>query len=353
MDLGFLIDGVKRLVPLLVAVLAVAGALFVVNRLFETRFAARPHNSYRRQISMLGITVVGLLVIIMASPLSDAQKSQLLSLLGVLLTAGIALSSTTFLGNAMAGVMLRATRSFRMGDFVRVGDHFGRVSERGLFHTEIQTEDRDLMTLPNLYLVTNPVKVVRASGTIVCAEVSLGYDVPRTDVETMLIQAASAAELDEPFVHILELGDFSVTYRISGLLPEVKQVISARSRLREMMLDKLHAGGVEIVSPSFMNTRAIAERRSFIPSPAPEVIQADREVAAESLAFDKAEEAESVEKLQARHDELNTELSEYERQLKESPPEEKERLNRRIEQVKGDRDRVARIVAKKTKELEA
>lgn len=352
MDLGSLVDVIKPVVPLAVAVLAVSAALFVVNRLFEKRFAALPHSSYRRQLSMMGITLVGLLIIIMASPLSDAQKGQLLSLLGILLTAGIALSSTTFLGNAMAGIMLRATRSFRMGDFIRVGDHFGRVSERGLFHTEIQTEDRDLMTLPNLYLVTNPVKVIRASGTIISAEVSLGYDVPRTDVETMLIEAGKAAELDDPFVHILELGDFSVTYRASGLLPEVKHVLSARSRLREMMLDKLHAGGVEIVSPTFMNTRAIAESRRFIPKETAEGIQPDREAAAETLAFDKAEEAESVEKLQARHDQLGVELSEYEKQLKDARSEEKERLNKQIEQLKDARDRLAILVQKKTKELE-
>ena len=62
---------------------------------------------------------------------------------------------------------LRAVRNFRMGDFIRVAEHFGRVSERGLFHTEIQTENRDLTTLPNLFLVTHPVTTIRTSGTIV------------------------------------------------------------------------------------------------------------------------------------------------------------------------------------------
>ena len=46
-----------------------------------------------------------------------------------------------FIGNVMAGLMLRAVRNFRTGDFVRVEKHFGRVTERGLLHTEIQTED--------------------------------------------------------------------------------------------------------------------------------------------------------------------------------------------------------------------
>jgi small-conductance mechanosensitive channel len=184
------------------------------------------------------------------------------------LSAAIALSSTTILGNALAGVMLRVIRNFRMGDFIRSGDHFGRVSERGLFHTEIQTEDRDLTTLPNLYLVTHPVKTIRSSGTVISASVSLGYDVPRAVVEELLLESARQAGLKDPFVQIHELGDFSVSYRIAGLLGEVKQILSARSRLRANVMDRLHEGGVEIVSPRFMNIRALGRERVFIPKPA-------------------------------------------------------------------------------------
>ena len=42
-------------------------------------------------------------------------------------TATVALSSTTFVANTMAGLMLRLVRNFRPGEFVRVGDHFGSV----------------------------------------------------------------------------------------------------------------------------------------------------------------------------------------------------------------------------------
>lgn len=93
------------------------------------------------------------------------------------------------------------------------GEHFGRVSKRGLFHTEIQTEDRDLITLPNLYLVSHPVTTVRNSGTIISSTVSLGYDVPRGRIEASLLRAAQNAGLQDPFVRIFELGDFSVSYR--------------------------------------------------------------------------------------------------------------------------------------------
>ena len=214
--------------------------------------------------------------------------------------AAIAFSSTTFVGNVMAGLMLKAVRSFRSGDFVRVQDQFGRVSQRGLLSTEIQTEDRDLVTLPNLLLVTNPVKVVRASGTIVSAAVSLGYDVAHDRVDTLLRAAAEDAGLDDPFVLVMELGDFSVVYRVAGLLQEVKQLLTARSRLRRAMLDRLHGDGVEIVSPSFMNQRVLQPDVPIIARSAPASKTAD-DSTVEDLAFDKAEEAESLEQLQALH----------------------------------------------------
>ena len=52
-------------------------------------------------------------------------------------------------------------------DVFVVEGHRGRVSELGLLRTEIQTERRNLTTFPNLYLVTNPVTVVRSSGTFI------------------------------------------------------------------------------------------------------------------------------------------------------------------------------------------
>ena len=107
------------------------------------------------------LVAITLIVVALALPISEAARGQLLGLLGLLATEAIALSSTTFLGNAMAGIMLRAIGSFRAGDFVRVGEYFGRVSDKSILHTEIQTEDRDLTTLPNLYLITHPLTVVR------------------------------------------------------------------------------------------------------------------------------------------------------------------------------------------------
>jgi hypothetical protein len=254
----------------------------------------------------------------------------------------------------LAGIMLRAVRNFRMGDFIEVGDHFGRVSDRGLFHTEIQTEERNLTTLPNLYLVTNPVTTVRASGTIVSATVSLGYDVPRSRIEPLLLEAAQRAELEDAFVTTLDLGDFSVTYRIAGLLTQVKSLITARSRLRGEMLDALHRGEIEIVSPNFMNTRALPAEQRFIPDSSPPSREPQTEVQApEEILFDKAEEAEEAETLKQRADSLEERIDELRAQIKEAPEETRSELEGEVARLEAERERLVSKAEKTQEDLEA
>lgn len=282
--------------------------LLVVRRILEAREQRISGQRYRDQFIMLLLTFAGVLVIVVVLPLGDTLRGQLLSLGGILLSAALALSSTTFLGNALAGIMHRAVPNFRVGDFIRVGDYFGRVTERGLLFTEIQTEERDLVVLPNLYVVTSPVVVIRSSGTIVSAAVSLGYDVPRCMIKRLLLEAAQESDLAEPFVQVRELADHAVVYRIAGLLTEVKQLISARSNLHAQVLDALHRGGVEIVSPSFMNTRAIPPDYRFLPAAAPVCAAASSEGKPEEIVFDKAEQAETLARARARHAQLEVEI---------------------------------------------
>jgi hypothetical protein len=152
----------------------------------------------------------------------------------------------------------------------------------------------------------------------------LGYDVPRQKVEELLIKAAEIAELQEPFVYIISLGDFSITYRICGLLPEIKELLSSRSRLNARILDSLHEGGVEIVSPTFMNTRAVGER-VFIPVAEQPIEKEAEGPAPEEIIFDKAEMAGDLAKA----------ITELQKSLDEATDNgTKEQLNLKITHLK-------------------
>jgi small conductance mechanosensitive channel len=220
---------------------------------------------FPRQIVLLGLTIVGLVIIVLSLPISESSRNRLIGLIGLLASGILAFSSTTVVANLMAGILLRVTRPFGIGDFIRVGDHFGRVSERGLFDTEIQSESRELVAIPNTFLISHPVTAIRSSGTVISLSLSLGYDVHHSRIEPLLVMAAQESGLQEPFVHILELGNYSVTYRISGILTEVKWLITARSNLARTVLDTLHGHGIEIMSPTYMNQRRLADDKKVVP----------------------------------------------------------------------------------------
>jgi small conductance mechanosensitive channel len=294
--------------------------VFVVHRQLLALYKDKPSQQHYRQLIMVGVYLFAAILAIMVMPLSDLTQGQLLSFLAILLSATIALSSTTLVGNALAGIMVKSLRNCRPGDYIRVGDHFGRISEMDLLHVELQTEDRDLTTLPNLYLATNPVTVLRSSGTLMHVAVSLGYEIDRKQAEQALLQAATETGLEKPFVQILELGDFSVSYQVSGVLTDIEQLIGTRRKLRARALDELHAAGIEIVSPSFMNTRVVDGSGRSVRMGAKPVPHEDNEPDPDAVAFDKAQQAEGLEKLRKEYTDLSQELIGIEQELKEAGP---------------------------------
>ncbi|MBQ0758122.1 MAG: mechanosensitive ion channel family protein [Gammaproteobacteria bacterium] len=326
--------------PFAVLMVLLFGVWMFTRKIFAVQKDHGADTRYREQGTKLAFRLSGLLLGISTFPMDSELRGQLLSLVGLLLSAAIALSSTSVMGNLMAGFMLRTVNSFRAGDYIEFRNELGRVSQRGLLHVEFQNETSELVTVPNLLLVQEPYNVVRSSGTVVSAEVSLGYDVDRRDIETALLKAIEAAELGDGFVQIRNLGDYSVNYRANGWLQEAALLVSARSRLRGKMLDALHDAGIEIVSPSFMNQRPLPPELKFIPK-RKKIMQPeeDKKGRAEELLFSKAEVASAVENLEAKikklKEKLKIEVEEGEEDIdREAIKEELSALTEELEQAR-------------------
>jgi len=326
--------------PFAVLMVLLFGVWMFTRKIFAVQKDHGADTRYREQGTKLAFRLSGLLLGISTFPMDSELRGQLLSLVGLLLSAAIALSSTSVMGNLMAGFMLRTVNSFRAGDYIEFRNELGRVSQRGLLHVEFQNETSELVTVPNLLLVQEPYNVVRSSGTVVSAEVSLGYDVDRRDIEAALLKAIEAAELGDGFVQIRNLGDYSVNYRANGWLQEAALLVSARSRLRGKMLDALHDAGIEIVSPTFMNQRPLPPELKFIPK-RKKIMQPeeDKKGRAEELLFSKAEVASAVENLEAKvkklKEKLKIEVEEGEEDIdREAIKEELSALTEELEQAR-------------------
>jgi uncharacterized protein YdaL len=210
--------------------------------------------------------------------------------------------------------MNSAIKNFNLGDFVKIENTFGRITKKGLFRVEIQTEDRNLTSLSNLYIATNPIKIMRESGTIISTTVTLGYDLDRVDVENCLIEAANNCELDEPFVYITNLGDFSVSYKVHGLLKDTNKYFSVNSMLNAKVMDYLHKNNIEIVSPTFMNQRQVNDLE-FIPKTVSDE-KIKNASAPEDIIFDKANKADKIDENLNTIQSIDNQVSELKQSLK-------------------------------------
>ncbi len=148
-------------VGIIIVVLAV---LYFIHRRLLVFFASRPAQQHVRQLLMAVISLVALFSAVLSMPIADETRGNLVIFLGILFSATVALSSTAFVGNVMAGFMLRSLRAYRAGDHVRVGEFAGKVLQMDLLHVRLETAAHDIAALPNLYLVTNPVTLVNETN---------------------------------------------------------------------------------------------------------------------------------------------------------------------------------------------
>jgi len=192
--------------------------------------------------------------------------------LGVLLSLG----STSAVAHAVAGTILIYMRSFRVGDFVKIGETVGEVIETTLLVTRICTQKKEIVTIPNGSVlggvVVNYSAEARKQGVIFYTTVSIGYTAPWQKVCDLLVSAALAtkdiSKQPRPFVLQSSLDDFYVSYELNAftLYPQNMQFIY--SSLHQNIQDKFNEGGIEINSPHFVSVRdgnQLAVPQEFLP----------------------------------------------------------------------------------------
>lgn len=317
----------NKMLILTFVVLGIITVLFSLNHFLREYWESR---RFQFQLTMLILTLFSCVLVIIVLPINETLRGQLLTLFGVLFSASIAFSSTTFIGNILAGFMLKVIKNIKLGDYITVNEVTGRATEMSLLHVEIQTEQSDLVTIPNMIMVTQPVKVVRSTGTIISVDVSLGYDVSRSKIADLLCLAVEDAGLTDSFVQIRELGDFSVTYRAAGRISDTSALLSIKSNLYGAVLDRMHGAKIEIVSPNFMNTRTVQDVQ-MIPKAQKHTPKENSDGSVEKIIFEKAEKASAISNIQTEIEKLAAQLGDKKEPVSE---EQKQSAAAKIDQLK-------------------
>jgi uncharacterized protein YihD (DUF1040 family) len=177
----------------------------------------------------------------------------------------------------------------------------------------------------------------------------LGYDLNRSKIESALIEAANNTGLTEPFVYLTNLGDFSVTYKINGLLTEIDKYFTVTSRLNTNVMDQLHKAGIEIVSPNFMNQRQVNDIQ-FIPKITKESKPAVDEKTPEEIVFDKAIKADKIDDKIESLKKIDEEIKQLKTALKDA--EDKEEIKKRIKTLEEQKESIDSSIVDDKKKLD-
>lgn len=131
-------------------------------------------------------------------------------------------------------------------------------------------------------------------------------------------------------------------------------MVSFRSTLHKRMLDHLHLAGIEIVSPSFMNTRAYQPEEQFIPHHGSHEHFETEEGKAEEVVFDIAEDAASLEQMREAYKNLLDQIPELEKQLEKSgEDEQRKELTKALESLKRRGERMQAVIEKREQQSES
>jgi len=339
-------DWIPTLIVVSATIVVVMAARALTDRSKRANAADR---RFRGQIVTIALLLLGVLGLIFALP--DGSDSDLaFSVFGLVVTGAVAISSQSIIANAMAGLMLRSVASFKPGDFIELSDHMGRVSEQGLFHTEIQTPDRDLITIPNSVMLNQPVRVVRSSGTIVSVRLSIGYDVSHHVLDDLFVAAAKGCGLVDPFVQMVELGDYSITYRVAGFLQDPRTLLASRSKLRMAIVDTLSEAEIEIMSPMYVARRSVNNDPLIAPERSPSVGSRFRRTS-EDRVFDKAESAGRLETARADLIAADEELDDLRSTHSSASEDDRPRIEASIGRQERHIERLSRSIERLTESL--
>ncbi len=111
---------------------------------------------------------------------------------------GVWLAFKEILGNMIAGIMILYTKEFKMGDIVEINAdqvYFGRIEEITIRYTIIRTLDLRQVILPNMTLISVPIKTFSAEPIIKLTTVfGIGYDSDTTKVIELVKEIVNSFE---------------------------------------------------------------------------------------------------------------------------------------------------------------
>jgi small-conductance mechanosensitive channel len=187
------------------------------------------------------------------------------------LVLGLALQP--ILGNFFAGLVISLEKPFRLNDWIKVGEHEGRVVAINWRTTHLRTRENDNIVIPNgkmadervlNYYYPHPMHLEKV-------RVGISYRTPPYRARRALLDCpvGIAGTLDKPTpeVYVVSFDDSAVIYEVRVWIEDVAQSSRIASELRTRIWEELSRAGIAIPYPTRTVELAPRERPARAAAP--------------------------------------------------------------------------------------
>jgi len=199
--------------------------------------------------------------IAMAYPYFPGSNTEAFKGLSVLVGLMLSIGGAGVVGQAASGLIMIYSRVLREGEYVKVGEIEGLVTEVGIFSTKLRTPSGEEVNVPNAMIgsstTVNSSRLTEGKGLVVHTSVTIGYNTPWRQVHALLMRAAESTaglrSVPRPFVSQSELSDFYIEYQLCAQIdrPEIRRI--TMTALHANIQDVFNEFGVQIMSPHYEN----------------------------------------------------------------------------------------------------
>jgi len=208
------------------AAVVLFGSFFVVallNRyLWEAYFEKKrqtPIPILLRQVAGLGVILIAILIILGLIYKAGGGLMTLFAGSGILaIILGFGLQN--FFSGIVAGISLQISKPYKVGDWLKLKEHFAEVMEINWRSTRLRTNDAIYLDIPNNEMVSGTIINLHYPTQIhaMRIRVAVDYEVPPNRVREALLRATTGAEGVVPSppvrVFVVDFAESGVTYEI-------------------------------------------------------------------------------------------------------------------------------------------
>lgn len=258
-DITYIRSGLLSVVPDILAAFAivVAGFLFykVTAGLLKRLLVRNNFEGWIANIAAYTVYKFFAIVVTFATALGQLGINVGAALAGIGI-AGLAIGfiAQDSLANIVAGFLISIDKPFRVGDYITVGTHYGRIELITMRSTRIRTQDNTYVVIPNQKIINEVVVDHTTNGdTRINVEVTIIYESSIEAARMALLKEVGSIEgvlgSPAPDVVVNKLGESGVRLLVRVWIADASKEQQVYFRTTETVKRALNQAGIEIAYP--------------------------------------------------------------------------------------------------------